>query len=85
LLLRFTANTPITVTCPQDSDATWAVGIYVDLKQCGTGQITVVAGTGATLNIPEDLVAVSRGQHCRIGLQKEAANNWSIFGDMEAA
>lgn len=81
LLLRFTASGAITVTVPQDSAVTWPVGIYCDIQQAGAGQVTVVAGSGATLHV-SGLTAKSRDQWSRLGLQKEAADTWSLFGDL---
>lgn len=74
----------ITLTLPQDSDATIAVGTYVDLYQLGAGQVTVAAGTGATLRT-SGLTAKARAQYARLGVQKVSANTWSLFGDLAAS
>lgn len=74
----------VTLTVPQDSDATIAVGVYVDLLQLGAGQVTVVAGTGATLRT-SGLTAKARAQYSRLGVQKISANTWSLFGDLAAS
>lgn len=74
----------ITLTVPQDSDATIAIGTYVDLMALGAGQVTVAAGTGATLRV-SGLTAKSRAQYARFGVQKIAANTWSLFGDLAAS
>lgn len=71
----------ITLTLPQDSDATIAVGTYVDLYQLGAGQVTVVAGTGATLRT-SGLTAKARAQYSRFAVQKVSANTWSLMGDL---
>lgn len=73
----------ITLTLPQDSDATIALGTYVDLIQLGAGQVTVVAGSGATLRT-SGLTAKCRAQYSRVGVQKILANTWSLFGDLAA-
>jgi hypothetical protein len=73
----------VTLTVPQDSAATIAVGTYVDLLQLGAGQVTVAAGTGATLRV-SGLTAKARAQYSRLGVQKVAANTWSLFGDLAA-
>jgi len=70
-----------TLTCPQDSDLDWPVGVYLDVIQWSAGQITVVAGTGATLQI-SGLTAKTRAQYSRIGIQKVTANTFSVFGDL---
>ena len=74
----------ITLTVPQDSDATIPVGSYVDLVQLGAGQVTVQAGSGATLRV-SGLTAKARAQYARLGVQKIAANTWSLFGDLAAS
>lgn len=74
----------ITLTVPQDSDATIAVGTYVDLYQLGAGQVTVAAGSGATLRV-SGLTAKARAQYSRLGVQKVSANTWVVFGDLAAS
>lgn len=71
----------ITLTLPQDSDATIAIGTYVDGIQLGAGQVTVAAGSGATLRT-SGLTAKARAQYSRFGIQKILANTWSLFGDL---
>lgn len=74
----------ITLTLPQDSDATISVGVTVDLYQLGAGQVTVAAGTGATLRT-SGLTAKARAQYSRLAVQKVSANTWSLFGDLAAS
>ncbi len=74
----------VTLTLPQDSDATISVGAYIDLMQLGAGQVTVVAGTGATLRT-SGLTAKARAQYSRLGCQKISSNTWSLFGDLAAS
>jgi len=71
----------ITLTLPQDSDATIAIGTYIDLYQLGAGQVTVAAGTGATLRV-SGLTAKARAQYSRLAVQKVSANTWSLMGDL---
>jgi hypothetical protein len=49
--------------------------------QLGAGQVTVAAGTGATLRTTGTLTK-SRAQYSRFGVQKIATNTWSLFGDL---
>jgi hypothetical protein len=83
-LVTLSNASAITLTVPQDSDATIAVGTYVDLYQLGAGQVTVAAGTGATLRT-SGLTAKARAQYSRLGVQKVSANTWSLFGDLAAS
>ena len=83
-LVTLSNASAITLTFPQDSDATIAVGAYGDLMALGAGQVTGVAGTGATLRV-SGLTAKSRAQYARMGWQKIAANTFVIFGDLAAS
>jgi hypothetical protein len=83
-LVTLSNASAITLTLPQDSDATIAIGTYVDLMQLGVGQVTVVAGTGATLRT-SGLTAKARAQYSRLGVQKISANTWSLYGDLAAS
>lgn len=74
----------ITLTLPQDSDATIAIGSSGNLYALGAGQFTVVAGTGATLRL-SGLTAKSRAQYAMIGWLKIAANTFALFGDLAAS
>lgn len=74
----------ITLSVPQDSAATIAVGTYVDLFQLGAGQVTVAAGTGATLRVG-GLTAKARAQYSSLGVQKISANTWRLYGDLAAS
>lgn len=80
-LVTLSNASAITLTLPQDSDATFTSGVYVDLLQLGAGQVTVAAGTGATLRT-SGLTAKARAQYSRLGVQKISANTWSLFGDL---
>lgn len=83
-LVTLSNASAITLTLPQDSDATIAVGTYVDLYQLGAGQVTVAAGTGATLRT-SGLTAKARAQYARLSVQKVSANTWSLMGDLSAS
>lgn len=80
-LVTLSNASPVTLTLPQDSDATIPVGIYIDLMQLGAGQVTVAAGTGATLRT-SGVTAKARAQYSRLGVQKVSTNTWSLFGDL---
>lgn len=83
-LVTLSNASAISLTVPQDSDQTISVGSYVDLMQLGAGQVTVSAGTGATLRV-SGLTAKARAQYSRLGVQKIAANTWVVFGDLAAS
>lgn len=79
-LITLSNGASITFTAPQDSALTWAIGDWCELYQLGAGQITVVAGSGATLRSTP--TAKSRAQYSRLFLQKISANTWALSGDL---
>ena len=83
-LVTLSNASAITLTVPQDSDATIAIGTYIDGYQLGAGQVTVVAGSGATLRV-SGLTAKARAQYSRFSLQKVSANTWSLGGDLASS
>lgn len=83
-LVTLSNGSAITLTVPQDSDVTWAVGDYCEGYQLGAGQVTTVAGTGATLRV-SGLTAKARAQYSRFFLQKVSANTWNLAGDLAAS
>jgi hypothetical protein len=72
----------ITVTVPQDSAVTFAIGKWCEIIQLGAGQVTVSAGSGATLRATP--TAKARAQYSRLFLQKISANTWHLAGDIAA-
>jgi pectate lyase len=75
----------ITVTVPSDSsDPGWAIGTYVNIRVTGNaGQVTVVAGSGATL-IATDAQYKTRVRYSEIVLEKASSDTWLIAGDTTA-
>ena len=84
LLVTFSNAAATTLTLPSDATATIAIGTIIDFLQLGTGQVTVVAGGGATVRL-SGLTGKARAQYSRFGTQKIAANTWSVYGDLAAA
>lgn len=73
-----------TLTVPQDSTLTWPIGGRVRLMRLGTGQITVVAGSGATVRFANSFDNF-RAQYSVCELIKIAANTWVFAGDTSAS
>ena len=80
-LVTLSNASAITLTVPQDSDATIPIGTYVDLYQLGAGQVTVVAGSGATLR-KNAATAKLNGQYASAFVQKISANTWRLGGEL---
>lgn len=79
-ILLFTSNSAITLTVPNNTVAI-PTSSFVECHQRGTGAITVVAGSGATLRSRGSLVQ-SAGQFAIFGLRKTASAEWALTGDL---
>ena len=73
----------ITLTVPQDSTLVMPIGARVRLMRLGAGQITVVAGSGATVRSANSFDNF-RAQYAVAELIKIAANTWVFTGDTSA-
>jgi hypothetical protein len=76
-----TSATATTVTVPPNSSVAFPIGTVLEVSQLGTGQITIVAGAGVTLNSPGSLVH-TRVQYSVLSLRKLTTNTWILSGDL---
>ena len=83
IILHATASSAITITLPQDSTATIGIESAIPWRAYGNGQITFIAGTGATL-VSRDSVFKSAGRYAEGLVTKVAANTWLLSGDIVA-
>lgn len=70
------------ITVPPDSSANFPIGAQLILVQSGAGQITVVAGSGVTVNATPGLKL--RAQWSSAVLIKRGANSWVLLGDLSS-
>jgi hypothetical protein len=70
------------LTVPLDSSVNFPVGSQIDILQVGSGQTTVVATGGVTVNGTPGLKI--RSQWGGATLIKRAANTWVLIGDLTA-
>ena len=73
-----------TITIPNDTqDAGWPIGSMVEVRQIGTGQVTITKDAEVTMQ-GTDSQFKSRVQWSTIMLEKRAANSWLVTGDTTA-
>lgn len=77
-VIEFTNASAITVTVPSN---TLLDESNVYLVQGGAGQVTVVAGSGVTIDYSDSLK--TRTQESMIGLKQIQVNKFELFGDAE--
>jgi hypothetical protein len=70
----------VNLTVPPHSSVAFTVGIVIEIVQFGTGQVTLVPGSGVSLYSANGLK--SRAQYSAASLRKRAANEWIVTGDL---
>jgi len=73
----------ISMTVPPNSGVAFPVGVRIDLVQSGAGQVTVVAGSGVTINSKAGNLKI-KGQWSAATLIQRSANSWVLVGDLSA-
>lgn len=71
-----------TITIPLDSSLNFPVGTSIDILQTNTGQVTIAATSGVTLNGTPGFKL--RTQWSSATILKRAANTWVVYGDLMA-
>lgn len=79
-LVTLSNTSAITVTLPQDSDLTFAVGKRIDFLVINTGMATFQAGSGATVQATPS--AVTRARWSAVTALKLSSNTWVVIGDL---
>lgn len=81
-LVTASNTSAITVTVPPNSSVAYPVGAILQLAQINTGQVTIAAGSGVTINYTPGLKL--RAQWSVASLVQTAANTWLLSGDLTA-
>jgi hypothetical protein len=81
ITLHSTAASAVAITLPSDATAAIAQENPIPWRQYGAGQITFVAGSGATI-ISRGNFVKSTGQYAEGIATKVAANTWLLSGDL---
>jgi len=79
--VRFNNAASISATVPPNASVAFPTGTQIHLRQVSTGQLTVVAGSGVTINTPETLRL--RAAKSTATLIKVGTNEWDLLGDLE--
>lgn len=73
------SSSSVTVTVPPNASVAFPTGTILAVGQVGTGQVTLVAGGGVTLNTPNTLL--TRARYSTLGLLKTGTDTWLVSGD----
>lgn len=72
-------SSPVTVTVPPNSSVKFPLGSLIDVRQIGTGLLTLAAGAGVTLHNSGGLNAIQ--QYATMTLNKIATDEWIVTND----
>jgi hypothetical protein len=81
-LVECSNTSAITVTIPPNSSVAYPVGTSIDILQTNTGQVTIAAGSGVTVNATPGLKLRAQWSSCT--LFKRATDTWVVYGDLSA-
>lgn len=81
-IIEVDSTSATTVTIPLDSSVNYPVGTSIDILQTNTGQVTIAATGGVTLNGTPGFKLRTRWSSATI--LKRAANSWIVYGDLTA-
>jgi hypothetical protein len=81
-MIEVNSSSATTVTIPLNSAVAYPVGTSIDILQTGSGQVTIGATGGVTINATPGFKL--RTQWSSATLFKRATDTWVIFGDLTA-
>jgi hypothetical protein len=81
-LIEIGSSYQCTLTVPPESAVNFPIGTSIDVLQTGTGQVTIAAGAGVTVNATPGLKL--RTQWSGVTLFKRASDTWVVYGDLTA-
>lgn len=83
-VVEFSNASGCTATIPA-SGLTAPINSFINLLAMASGQVTVAAGSGQTLNQPATFAVKLKEQYSMGALYKQAASTWIMTGHMSAA
>jgi hypothetical protein len=81
-LIEMNSTSPMTFTIPTDAALAWPIGASMDILQTNTGEVTIAASGGVTLNrTPGNKL---RTQWSSATILKRGTDSWILYGDLKA-
>lgn len=81
-IIEVSSTSATTITIPLDSSVNYPVGTSIDVLQTNTGQVTIAATGGVTINGTPGFKLRTRWSSAT--MLKRAANTWIVYGDLMA-
>lgn len=81
-VVEMNSTSPTTFTIPTNATLAWPIGASMDIFQTNTGEVTIGAAVGVTLNrTPGNKL---RTQWSSATILKRGTDNWILYGDLKA-
>jgi hypothetical protein len=81
-IIEMNSTSPMTFTIPTNAALAWPIGASMDILQTNTGEVTIAASGGVTLNrTPGNKL---RTQWSSATILKRGTNSWILYGDLKA-
>jgi hypothetical protein len=81
-MIEVASSSATTITIPTNETIAYPVGTSIDILQTSTGQVTIAAAQGVTVNATPGLKL--RTQWSGATLFKRATDTWVVYGDLSA-
>jgi len=81
-IIEVDSTSATTITIPTDASLNFPIGASIDVFQINTGEVTIAAAGGVTVNATPGLKLRTRWSSCT--LLKRGANSWIVYGDLKA-
>lgn len=76
---------PVTAILAPNSSVAFPVGTKITIEQAGSGQVTITAGSGVTVNQPASLTLGLKEQWSTAVLMKVGPDGWTVAGDLSSS
>lgn len=77
-----TNSSPVTITVPPLASVAYTEGDLIEIKQGGSGLLTIAAGAGVTIESFGGILT-SAGQNATLVLRYEGSNVWQLGGEID--
>jgi hypothetical protein len=81
-LVEMNSTSPTTFTIPTNATLAWPIGASMDILQTNTGEVTIAAAVGVTLNRTPGNKLRERWSSATI--LKRGTDSWILYGDLKA-
>lgn len=82
-LLKINSTSNLTVTIPPASSANFPIGSRLEIYRAGTGEVSIMAGSGVTIRSKLNNTRISV-QYSGAMITKIGSDEWHLIGDLKA-